>query len=107
MHAVETVLEAIVPDQSTWLFDRMVEKYSRGRDRNVPDNQLFARLVKLCEEANSWYTRQQILSIFVCDHPKSELLTLIPGLTKWRIDEARKHSFLNEPGQQIEPPQIK
>lgn len=34
-------------------------------------------------------------------------MTLIPGLTKWRIDEARKHAFLNEPGQQIEPPQIK
>lgn len=34
-------------------------------------------------------------------------MTLIPGLTKWRIDKARKHAFLNEPGQQIEPPQIK
>ena len=34
-------------------------------------------------------------------------MTLIPGLTKWRIDEARKHAFLNEAGQQIEPPQIK
>ena len=107
MQAVETVLEAIAPEQSTWLFHRMVEKYSRGRDRDAPDNQLLARLVKLYEEANSWYTRQQILSIFVCDHPKSELLTLIPGLTKWRIHEARKHAFLNEPGQQIEPPQIK
>ena len=52
-------------------------------------------------------TRQQILSIFVCDHSKSELSTLISGPTKWRIDEARKHAFLNEPGQQIEPPQIK
>ena len=48
-----------------------------------------------------------MLSIFVCDHSKSELLTLIPGLTKWRIDEAGKHAFLNESGQQIEPPQIK
>ena len=107
VQGVETVLEAIAPEQSTWLFRRVVEKYSRGTDTNVPDNQLLARLVKLYEEANSWYTRQQILSIFVCDYPKSELLTLIPGLTKWRIDEARKHAFLNEPGQQIEPPQLK
>ena len=73
----------------------------------MPDNQLLARLVRPYEEANSWYTRQQIISIFVCDYPKSELLTLIPGLTKRRIDEARKDAFLNEPGQQIEPPQIK
>ena len=78
-----------------------------ARDGNRLDNQLLGRLINLYEEANSWYTRQQILSIFVCDHSKSELSTLIPGLTKWRIDEARKHAFLNEPGQQIEPPQIK
>lgn len=107
VQAVETVLEAIAPQRSTWLFNRVVERYSSGRDGNRPDNQLLGRLVKLYEEANSWYTRQQILSIFVCDHSRSELLTLIPGLTKWRIDEARKHAFLNEPGQQIEPPQIK
>lgn len=67
----------------------------------MPDNQILARLVKLYDEANSWYTRQQILSIFVCDYPKSELLTLIPGLTKWRMKQ------VNEPGQQIETPQIK
>ena len=46
-----------------------------------------------------------IFSFFVVDN--NELLTLIPGITKWRIDEARKHAFLNEPGKQIQPPQIK
>ena len=100
VQAVETVLEAIAPQQSTWFFNRFVERYSSERDGNRPDNQLLGRLIKLYEEANSWYTRQQILSIFVCDHSKSELSTLIPGLTKWRIDEARKHAFLNEPGQE-------
>ena len=107
VQAVETVLEAIAPQQSTWLFNRVVERYSSGRDGNRPDNQLLGRLINLYEEANSWYTRQQILSIFVCDHSKSELSTSILGLTKWKIDEARKHAFLNELGQQIEPPQIK
>ena len=107
VQAVETVLEAIAPQQSTWLFNRVVERYSSGRDGNRPDNQLLGRLINLYEEANFMVTRQQILSIFVCDHSKSELSTLISGPTKWRIDEARKHAFLNEPGQQIEPPQIK
>ena len=93
VQAVETVLEEIAPEQSSWLFLWVVEKYSRGTDRNLPDNQLLARLVKLYEEANSWYTRQQILSIFICDDPKPELLTLIPGLTKWRINEAKKTRF--------------
>ena len=82
VQAVETILKAIAPQQSTWLFNWVVERYSSGRDGNRSDNQLLGRLIKLYEEANSWYTRQQILSIFVCDHSKSELLTLIPGLTK-------------------------
>jgi len=74
-----------------------VEKYNSGIEGNPSDSLLVTILIKLYEEANSWYTRQQILSIFVCDHSKSELLRLIPGLTKWRIDEARKHAFLNKP----------
>ena len=81
VQAVETVLEAIAPQQSTCLFNRVAERYSSGRDGNRPDNQLVGRLIKLYEEASSGYTRQKILSIFVCDHSKSELLTLIPGLT--------------------------
>ncbi|CAH3192358.1 unnamed protein product, partial [Porites evermanni] len=58
------------------------------------------------EEAANWYTRQRILSLFVNDYSKSELLALIPGLSKWRIDEARKHAFQTKPGQPIDPPRI-
>lgn len=50
MQAVETVLEAIVPEQFTWLFHRLVEKYSSGGDGNLPDNLLLARLIKLYEK---------------------------------------------------------
>ena len=106
MHAVETVLEAIAPEQSTWLFQRVVEKYNSRTEGNPSDSLLVTRLIKLYEEANSWYTRRQIFSIFVCDHSKPALQRLIPGLTNWRIDEARKHAFLNKPGHPIEPPQL-
>ena len=68
VQAVETVLEAISPEQSTWLFQRVVEKYNSGIEGKPSDSLLVTRLIKLYEEANSWYTRQQILSIFVCDH---------------------------------------
>ena len=60
----------------------------------------------LYNEANSWYTQQQILSLFAGDYSKTELLQLVPGLTKFRIDEARKHAFKTKPGQLIEPPII-
>ena len=40
----------------------------------------------------------------VADYSKTELLSFIPGLTKWRIDEARKHAFCTSPGHIIELP---
>ena len=104
VQVVETVWDAIAPGKSTWLLQQVVNNFERGSDVNLPDNTLVARLIRLYDEATSWYTRQQILSIFVDDYSKTELLSLIPGLTKWRIDEARKHAFQNIPGRLIEPP---
>ena len=72
----------------------------------IVEDTLVARVVILYEEAANWYTRQQILSLFVTDYSKTELLALIPGLSKWRIDEARKHAFQSKPGQPIDPPKI-
>ena len=73
-----------------------MEKYSHSTDSdvNLPEKTLLSRLVNLYNEATNWYTRQQILSVFVGDYSKTELLNFMPGLTKWRIDEARKHAFL-------------
>ena len=82
VQAVESVLDAMAPGQNRWL------------------------LVTLYNEAINWYTRQQILSVFVGDYSKTELLAFIPGLTKWRIDEARKHAFRTSPGHMIDPPVI-
>ncbi|KAK3736988.1 hypothetical protein QZH41_015633, partial [Actinostola sp. cb2023] len=106
VQAVETVLDAIAPGKSAWLFQQVTQNFSRITDTDMPENVLVDRLVKLYEESKSWYTRQQILSIFVKDYSKSELLSLIPGLTIWRIDEARKHANRNIPGQLIEPPTL-
>ena len=104
--AVETVLEAIAPGQSKWLLQQVIERYSGAAesDANLPEKTLLSRLITLYNEATSWHTRRQILSVFVSDYSKTELLSLIPGLTKWRIDEARKHAYVASPGQVIEPP---
>ena len=77
-----------------------------GPDINTSERTLLSRLVTLYNEASNWYTRQQILSVFVGDYSKTELLAFIPGLTKWRIDEARKHAFRTSPGHLIDPPVI-
>ena len=91
---VDVVLDAIAPGNSTWLFEQVRSKRDIIQGvSNVGEGTLVSRLVTCYEEAGSWYNRQQILSLFAGDYSKTELLQLIPGLTKWRIDEPRKHAF--------------
>ena len=80
------------------------EKYHSRRAVPVTfeEDILVNRLVTLYNEANSWYTQQKILSLFTDDYSKTELLQLVAGLTKFRIDEARKHAYRAKPGQLIE-----
>lgn len=107
LQAVDAVLDAIAPGQSTQLIQQLVERYAKQNTNvDVPENTLLSRLVKLYDEADSWYTRQQILSTFVSSYSKTDLLRIIPGLTKWRIDEARKHAALAGPGRAVELPTI-
>lgn len=49
-------------------------------------------VVKCYNDASSWYTRRQILSILAPHRTKEQLMDMIPGLTKYRVDEARKHA---------------
>ena len=88
------------------LLQQVIERYSGAAesDANLPEKTLLSRLITLYNEATSWHTRRQILSVSVSDYSKTELLSLIPGLTKWRIDKARKHALVASPGQVIEPP---
>ena len=106
VQAVETVLEAIAPGNSKWLFQQVIEGYSSLAAENLPEQGLLATLIQLYEEASSWHTRQQILSIFARDYSKTELLALVPGLTKWKVDEARRHAFHSGRGRVIEPPTL-
>jgi len=105
--AIEGVLESIAPGNASWLYQQVMQRRTRLQvAEGTVEDTLVARLVTLYEEAAYWYTRQQILSLFVTDYSKTELLALIPGLSKWRIDEARKHAFQTKPGQPIDPPRI-
>ena len=105
--AIDTALDAIAPGNVPWLMQEVVEKYHhRLGAKGVVEGAKISRPLVLYAEANSWYTRQQILSIFASDYSKTELMELIPGLTKWRIDEDRKHAFQTKPGQPIDPPEI-
>ena len=61
-------------------------------------------LIKAYDQAESWQTKRQILTLFANDFSHRELQTLIPGFAKWRIDQACQHD--NEAGKgQIVPEQ--
>ena len=81
--AIEDVLESIAPGNASWLYQQVVQRRIRLQAvEGIVEDTLVSRLVILYEEAAYWYTRQQILSLFVNDYSKSELLALIPGLSK-------------------------
>ena len=58
--AVDTVLNAIAPRNSSWLLQKTFEKYHSGQAVSVTSEEdiLVNRLVTLYNEANSWYTQQ-------------------------------------------------
>ena len=97
--AIEAVLESIAPGNVSWLNQQVMQRRTRLQAaEGIVEDTLVARMVILFEEAANWYTRQKILSLFVTDYSKAEPLVLIPGLSKWRNDEARKHAFQSKPG---------
>ena len=104
---VDSVLEALAPSNS-WLLQQVIARSQSDRTVSgaAEEHSLVSRPVTLYNEARSWNTQQQILSLFAGDYSKTELLQLVPGLTKFRIDEGRKHAFQTKPGEPIEPPTI-
>ena len=58
-------------------------------------------LIKAHDQAESWQTKRQILSIFANDFSRVELQNRIPGLSKWRIDQARQHAIEAGKGQLV------
>ncbi|CAB4026770.1 Transposon Tf2-6 poly, partial [Paramuricea clavata] len=59
-------------------------------------------LIEAHNQAQSWQTKRQILSLFASDFSKSEWQRMIPSLLKWRIDQARDHAIKSGKGQPVQ-----
>ncbi|CAH3107506.1 unnamed protein product, partial [Porites lobata] len=88
---VGTTLECIAPGQSNELLALVANPTPIEPE---PVNNIMATLLSLYEGATSWYTKMTILSIFAQHYTKTQLKDLVPGLTTWRIDQARKHAVV-------------
>ena len=84
-------INCIAPGQSKELFDLVTVQTARPEDES-PGDKVIKELISLYEESTSWYTKMTVLSVFVKHCTKSQLQQMIPGLTIWQIDQARKHA---------------
>ena len=84
------MLDCIAPGQSDkW---RLLTEEKKSKEHNQSNEMTMDTLLKLYDASLSWYTKEIILSIFASHYTKSQLQTMIPGLSVWRIDRARSHS---------------
>ena len=106
---IATSLSVITPGQEelVWkalqtevLLDSNRDNQGR-RKRFDPNSGLVDILVKAYEQAGHWQTKRQILSLFADDFSRAELQEMIPGLSKWRIDQARQHATEAGKGQPL------
>ncbi|XP_019625004.1 PREDICTED: uncharacterized protein LOC109470483 [Branchiostoma belcheri] len=106
--AVKTTMAVIAPGQEQDLWRSLVQAPPFYREEQPPakkkmwDQQTVQTLVKADQGADTWQTRQQMLSLFADDYTKDELQQLIPGLSKWRIDQARVHDAESGPGEPVQ-----
>jgi hypothetical protein len=100
-------LSVISPGQEERLCDSLrgeqLKEDDLGSKRKHFDMELdlIKVLVKAHNDAQTWQTKQQILSIFANNFSRSELQEIIPGLSKWRIDQPRLHATSSGRGQPV------
>ena len=106
---INLALDCLAPRQATTLLAELIKKQDaknkHQKETNAESGEL-SRLITLYKEATSWSTKREILSVFVNDYTKARLQQIIPGLSIWAIDEARKHVAkvgIGKPVPRIEP----
>ena len=99
--AITTALSVICPGQENEIWNSLRQDSLLVENQSLEDSSkrkyfyqnsaILEVLVKAHDAAESWQTKRQILSLFANDFSRVELQQMIPGLSKWRIDEARQH----------------
>ncbi|VDI74407.1 Hypothetical predicted protein, partial [Mytilus galloprovincialis] len=95
--AVCTVLDHIASGQSSKLLDLLVEDICNNNavdKQNESKDELLNLILRLYDEADSNALKMQLLSIISTTslNSKSQLLELIPGISKWKVDQSRAHA---------------
>ena len=109
--AITTTLSIICPGQENEIWSALRQAPILLENKNPAESSkrtyfdqksgIIDALVKAHNEAESWQPKRQILSLFANDFSHAELQQIIPGLSKWRIDQARQHVIHTGQGQPV------
>lgn len=105
---IKTFLFVLAPGQEGMVWKEFQErKYCSLYQPELPvqpkkwETRLINEFVEAYNQAETSQTRLQILSIFSGSFSKNELAQILPGVTKWKIDQARLHAAVNGRGSPI------
>ena len=108
---IQTAISVVSPGQEKELWNSIRKESLFDEHDDLPMRKHFGTagevidtLIEAHNQAESWQTKRQILSLFANDFSRAELQMLVPGLSKWRIDQARQHAITTGRGQ---PPEDK
>ena len=100
---IETAFNCLAPASEADLWFATVK--SMPFSQSKPDD-IAEKLVEAYKLADNRHTRMQILSLFVNAFSKSQLMEIIPGISKRQIDDTRRHADLRGPGKPSNAPEI-
>ena len=100
---IETAFNCLAPGSEADLWFATIKPMPFSQ--SMPDD-ITESLVKAYKLADDRQTRMQILSLFVNVFSKSQLMEIIPGISKRQIDDARRHADLRRPGKPSNAPEI-
>ena len=96
---IQAALSVVVPGQEEQMWSSLREKRELVDTDEQPatkrkriDSGLVQMLISAHNDTENWQTKCQIVSLFVNDSCKPDLQRMIPGLSKWRIDQAHCHA---------------
>lgn len=107
--ALKFICESIAPGQGLDLLEEVIlsiQFQEHEKQARPKTDALTEIVIEAYTKADDFNTRTQILSLIANKYTKSELLSLIDGLSVHKIDSARKHASTHGPGQYIAPPKV-
>ncbi|XP_078312795.1 uncharacterized protein LOC144619248 [Crassostrea virginica] len=107
MKSIHLILDYITPVQTESVKKDICRKMlSEAEEDEDNVDEMTESLIASYLKQDNRVVQIQILSLFADKFTKEKLLELIPGITIFKIDAARRHAALTYPGQVISPPTI-